>query len=85
MAITMRRYSAVSEASDMNTRTIAIAVMATLFLVIGARAQEQPSTTIDEGPPSFTATHGSPLAPASMRTWPKVSVRLQNRKMSALA
>jgi hypothetical protein len=40
---------------------------------------------MEAGPPSSTATTGSPDAPASTMTCPNVSVRLQKRKMSALA
>ena len=43
------------------------------------------SVTMLAGPPSPTATTGRPLAWASSRTWPNVSVRLAKRKMSALA
>ena len=51
----------------------------------GSRRPVTPSSTIEHGPPSATATTGSPLACASSRTCPKVSVRLANRKRSALA
>ena len=45
----------------------------------------RPWASIERGPPSATATTGSPLACASRRTWPNVSVRLAKRKTSALA
>ena len=51
----------------------------------GHRRPVTPSSTIEHGPPSATATTGSPLACASSRTCPKVSVRLAKRKRSALA
>ena len=50
-----------------------------------SRRPVRPSSISDSGPPSATATTGSPLACASSTTWPKVSVRLANRKRSALA
>ena len=43
------------------------------------------SSISDSGPPSATATTGSPHACASRITWPKVSVALGNRNTSALA
>ena len=53
--------------------------------VRGAQEAGAPSRTSVAGPPSSTAITGSPLACASRTTWPKVSVRLGKRKMSALA
>ena len=55
---------------------------------VGLRSRQQPGLArqmSEEGPPRSTATTGRPLAWASSSTCPKVSVRLANRKMSALA
>ena len=66
-------------------RTTASSESARACGVGSARSPVSPWAISDLGPPSATATTGSPEAWASRMTWPKVSVRLAKRKASAEA